>query len=49
MQQFVFRVRVPHGGEQRITVVASNEKAGRAMAEAQTGGKVLGTVSSKIV
>ncbi len=39
---FEFRVRMPHGGEQKIVVHATNRRNAEAMAAAQTGGKVLG-------
>lgn len=42
MLTFEFRVRMPHGGEQKIVVRANNRRNAEAMAEAQTGGKVLG-------
>ena len=42
MLTFEFRVRMPRGGEQKIVVRANNRRNAEAMAEAQTGGKVLG-------
>ncbi|HNU11209.1 MAG TPA: hypothetical protein PKJ45_07570 [Rubrivivax sp.] len=42
MLTFEFRVRMPRGGEQKIIVRANNRRNAEAMAEAQTGGKVLG-------
>lgn len=39
---FELRVKMPHGGEQKIVVQATNRKNAEAMAEAQTGGKVMG-------
>jgi hypothetical protein len=33
---------MPHGGEQKIVVQATNRRNAESMAEAQTGGKVLG-------
>jgi len=43
MLTFEFRVRMPSGGEQTIIVRgANNRRNAEAMAEAQTGGKVLG-------
>ena len=42
MLRFELRVKMPHGGEQKIVVSASNRRNAEAAAEAQTGGKVLG-------
>jgi len=42
MLTFEIRVKMPHGGEQRIVVQATNRNNAEAMAAAQTGGKVLG-------
>lgn len=39
---FEIRVRLPHGGEQKIVVRSNNRQNAEAMAAAQTGGKVLG-------
>jgi hypothetical protein len=42
MLKFELRVKMPHGGEQKVIVQATNRKNAEAMAEAQTGGKVMG-------
>ena len=42
MLTYELRVRMPRGGEQKIVVSATNRRNAEAMAEAQTGGKVLG-------
>ena len=42
MLTFELRVRMPQGGEQKIIVRATNRRNAEAMAESQTGGKVLG-------
>ena len=42
LHTFELRVKMPHGGEQRIIVQATNRKNAEAMAAAQTGGKVMG-------
>ncbi len=42
MLTFEIRVRLPHGGEQKLVVRANNRQNAEAMAAAQTGGKVLG-------
>ena len=42
MLTFELRVRMPHGGEQEIMLRAANRCNAEAMAEAQSGGKVLG-------
>jgi hypothetical protein len=41
MLTFEFRIRMPRGGEQRVIVRATDRRNAEAMAEAQTGGKVL--------
>lgn len=40
--KFEIRVRLPHGGEQKIVVQANNRRNAEEMAASQTGGKVLG-------
>jgi len=42
MLKFEFRVKLPHGGEQRIIIQSNNRKNAEAAAEARTGGKVQG-------
>ena len=42
MLVFEFRVKMPHGGEQIMIIRANNRRNAEAMAEAQTGGKVMG-------
>jgi len=42
MLKFEIRVKMPHGGEQKVVVQASNRKNAEAQAAAQSGGKVLG-------
>lgn len=42
MLKFEIRVKLPHGGEQKVVVSATNRRNADAAAEAQTGGKALG-------
>ena len=42
MLKFELRVKMPHGGEMKVVVQASNRRNAERMAEAQTGGRVLG-------
>jgi hypothetical protein len=42
MLTFEIRVKMPHGGEQKFIVQASNRQNAEAQAAAQSGGKVLG-------
>lgn len=39
---YEIRVRLPHGGEQKLLVQATNRRNAEAAAAAQTSGKVLG-------
>ena len=42
MLTFELRVRLPHGGEQKIVIRAHNRRNAEAMADSQTCGRVLG-------
>jgi hypothetical protein len=42
LHTYEIRVRLPHGGEQKLRVQATNRRNAEAAAAAQTGGKVLG-------
>jgi hypothetical protein len=43
MAKYEIRVRIPGAGQEKVIIEASNLQKARKMAEASTGGKVLGS------